>query len=236
MKKKILLAVLGALFPLTALAKIENSSEAGLVITSGNTETTSYNVKSSTKYLFEPNELQLSGSYLEAKQKGVLSAEYWRIELRYERELTPKWSGLLAQAAEGNIFAGYQQRYNSDVGGKYYFHKEKKELIWFAEAGYRFTREHANSGIWKSFQKGRIFSEAEKYWGPTTSTKLWVEYLPNFTLHEAWQLNGELSISSALSDVFSVKTAYLVKYSNLPATSTALKRDTTFTTSLVAKF
>jgi len=63
---------------------------------------------------------------------------------------------------------------------------------------------------------------------------LWVEYLPNLDESEDYSLNGEASINAAIDNTFSVKTAYLVKYDNVPAAE--YRTDSLFSTSLIAKF
>ncbi len=234
MRKFIFLAL--ALIGNTARAEFKNESEAGIVVTEGNSVTRSYNVKNISQYLFDKNTFRFDGNYLQAKQKGVLSAENWLLALRYERALNEKLSAFLAQSLESDVFAGYRQRYNTDLGAKYFFYKLEKNITWFAEGGYRYTRENSIAGVSKSFQKARLYTEVEKFWTESTSTKLWVEYVPNFTVSDAWLLNSEASVSSALSNVFSVKSAYLVKYNHAPTVASAVKTDTQFTTSLVAKF
>lgn len=231
-----IIAVLVFLFSGAAFAEFKNESEAGVVITSGNSRTNTYNAKTITQYLFDKNTLRLEASYLQAKQSGVLSAENWLLGLRYERELSEKLSVFLGQSVESDPFAGFLQRYNSDLGAKYYLYKLEKNFVWFAEGGYRFTRENSTGGVHQNFQKARFYTEAEKFWSEATSTKLWVEYIPNFTVSQAWLLNGEASVASALNSTFSVKTAYLVRYNNRPPVAKADKTDTTFTTALVAKF
>ena len=222
--------------PIAAHAEWKNESQAGIVITGGNSRTQSLNLKSESQYSFTKNTFRFDANYLQAKQSGVKSAESWMLGLRYERAFRETLSGFLAQSVEGDRFAGILQRYNTDVGAKQYLYKRPKDFEWFLEGGYRFTSEHSSDGIKQNFQKGRLYTEAEKFWASATSTKLWLEYIPNFTRSQAWLFNGEVSASSALNSIFSVKTAYLVKYNNEPPVASAMKTDTAFTTSLVAKF
>ncbi|MGZ3712440.1 MAG: DUF481 domain-containing protein [Bdellovibrionota bacterium] len=222
-------------FSVSARADWKSDNEAGVVVTTGNSTTQSLNAKTTTDRTFAKNLLRLQGSYLRAKQSGVLSALTWSLGFRYERELSEKFSVFAGQSVEGDRFAGILQRYNTDLGGKYFFYKLPKDFIWFAEAGYRYTKEHTATYS-KGFQKARLYSEAEKNWTDSTSTKLWVEYIPNFTVSQAWLFNSEPSLSSAVSTYFSIKTAHLVKYSNAPVSAALKKTDAAFTTALVAKF
>ena len=155
--------------------------------------------------------------------------------LRYERELTERFAVFVAQNMESDVFAGYIQKYSSDVGGKYHIFKTEEQK-WFVEAGYRFTRENRLNGQHLNFNYGRVYTEAERQWNKSFSTKLWVECLPNFTVSEDWQINTEASITAMLNEIFSIKTAYLLRFDNQPAPGATRKTDSTFTTSLVAKF
>ena len=219
-----------------AFAEFKNQSEAGVVLTGGNAKTQSWNIQSTSHYKLDKNAFRLKGSYLAAKQRDVESAEKWNLELRYERELDADLNGFLAQSVDGDKFAGILQRYNTDLGAKYFLIKKENDLNWLVEAGYRFTHEHNTSGVIQDFQKARVYTEVEKYWAATTSTKFSAEYIPNFTFADGWLLNSEASVTSALSTTLSVKTSYLINYNNSPSVLTAGRTDTTFTTSLVAKF
>jgi len=230
-----LLIGLFLLAPLFARADFTNDAELGVIVTNGNSKTQSLSVKNQSRYTWVKNVMQFNLLGLRAENRDVLSAKNWALALRYERELSPEFNGFAAQSAEGDRFNGIRQRFNSDLGGKFYFDKREKDFLWFAEAGYRFTKENSTANVQNNFQKLRLYSEAEKYWSPTVSTKLWAEYLPNLSLSEGWLLNSEASVAAALNATFAVKTAYLLRYNNLPPVA-AGKSDTGFTTSLVAKF
>lgn len=217
-------------------AEWDNETEAGLVLANGNSHSETYSAKSKTEYSTGPETYSLSGNFLSAKAKDVKSAESWLVQLRYEHAYTDHLSGFLSQGVEGDRFAGILQRYNSDIGAKYYFYAIEGDVTWFGEFGYRFTREHRTTEAWESLHKARLYTEFEKYWSEAVSSKLWVEYIPTLTRFRNWLLNTELSLSSELSTVLSIKSAILLRYNNTPALATTQKSDTTFTTALVAKF
>jgi putative salt-induced outer membrane protein len=230
------LLVVGLAFSLPANAALKNESEAGVVVTNGNSRTQSYSVKNKSTYTFEQNSVVFSGNWLTATNQGVQSAESWMLALRYERSLSEKTSLFLQQSVEGDKFAGVLQRYNSDLGVKQYFYKTEKDFLWFAEGGYRFTKENTSKGTKENFHKARLYTEAEKFFNESVSSKLWIEFIPNFTLTRSWLLNSELSLSAAMNAVFALKAGILLRYNNLPPVATAQKADTTFTTALTAKF
>ena len=216
-------------------SKFSNESEAGVVITGGNTKTQSQNYKQQNAYEWSVNQFKFNGQYMRTVSKGIESARNWSLGIRYERILTEAFTGFVAQSVEGDVYAGILQRYNTDLGAKYYFIKQE-DLNWLGELGYRFTAENRIVAPNKQSQFIRAYTEATKDWNKTVNSKLWIEYLPNFTDSKAFFLNTELSLTSLMTQILSLKTAYLIKYANLPAPGTEAKTDTTFTMSLVAKF
>jgi putative salt-induced outer membrane protein len=209
-------------------------SQAGVVVTSGNTDTSTLSFGDETGYRFSENLARLKAAYLYQKSAGVVSGKSWSLGLRYERVLTEKLSAFLGETAEGDLFSGVRQRYSTDLGGKYQLVKEDL-FSWFAELGYRYTRENLLT-VSRSLNYARLYTELEKKFSATVSAKYWIEYLPNFTDSTDWQLNTELSLSAALSSIFSVKSAYQIKYDNEVNAPGLVKTDRVLTTSLVAKF
>lgn len=212
-----------------------HESEASVVTTTGNTETQTYSLKETTSYKFEKNIIENKASYLLQKDSGDKKAENWLISLRYEREITEKISGFVMQTVDSDKFASIYRRYSTDIGGKYFFVKEDAQTL-FAELGYRYSYEdYLSPKENDDVHFGRLYVEGNKKWTQTLSTKAWVEFLPNFTESDDYRLNAEPSASVMLSEIFSLKLAYLMKYrGNPPAGVEDL--DTVYTTAIVAKF
>jgi putative salt-induced outer membrane protein YdiY len=219
-----------------ARAELHNESEVGVVITSGNTRTQSLSFKQQNRYDWLKNAFAFNGSFLQTKNAGVLTAKRWDLQLRYERKVEDDLSLLLAQGVQSDRFAGYLQRLNTDFGPRYVVLREQDVLEWAAELTYRFSREIKVTGVRDYRQQGRIFTEVKRNWSATASSRFWVEFIPSFRNLADWELRSEISTSAAFNSIFSMKAAYLLKYDNVPATAAALKRDTEFTTALVAKF
>jgi putative salt-induced outer membrane protein len=231
-------ALIALLLTLPAMAQAHWSTdgEAGIVNTTGNSRAQSYSLKDKTGWTLGKDTYSVMGNYLESQSNGVQTAKNFLLGIRYERALSDVLSAFLAQDVMGDQFAGILQRYNTDLGLKYFFAKREKDLIVSTEGGYRYTSEHTTTNQTNSYQKARLYAEGEKYWSPTVSTKLWAEYVPNFTVSTNWLFNTEASVSAALNSVFSLKTAYLVKYNHAPPVVTAVKTDTVLTTAIGAKF
>lgn len=239
--KNLILAVL-ILIPAAAVADEAPSawsheSEAAIVTVGGNTKSESYSAKQKTTYKKEENSYTLAGRYLQSKAASVETARSWDASLRYERELTGHWSAFVQQGAESDPYAGYVQRDSTDLGAKYYFIKNEKVENLFAEAGVRSTTTiPPGAAASESTNGGRLFVQYDKQATEAVFVKFWVEYIPDFKTPEAWLLNYEPSMSVMMSEIFSLKVSYLVKHHDLRASPADEKDDTTFTTSLVAKF
>jgi putative salt-induced outer membrane protein len=225
------------MLPAAAKADWKNTTEGGVVVANGNSRSQSFTVKDENNYTWDDdkNTFNFKGSFLQTKALGVLNAKRWDAALRYERAITERLSLFLGQGVESDRFAGFMQRYNTDVGPKYIFVKDEN-FTWNGELGYRYSRERRLDSSEISKNQVRIYTELNKQWNDATSTKYWVEYLPNFSNSNDWLLNSELSTSAAITTILAIKAAFLVKYDNTPAPTAGTKTDSLFTTSLVAKY
>lgn len=234
--KLILLIVLSfSSLPLYSAAEFDNETEVGIAAANGNTRTETYNVKQTSQYKNVKDVFGLKSRYLNATSAGEETARYFLISLRYEKEVSSRL-GLFAQETyENDRFAGIDRRYGTDVGGRYHF-IEGEPTKFFSELGYRYFHEDRLDGSQAYSNYGRLYSEWEQKWQKTLSTKLWFEYLPNFTEHKDWQFNSEVSLTTILSEVFSLKSAFLLRRDASPAPGVRYKNDTLITTAVVAKF
>ena len=214
------------------------SSEASAVVISGNSNNETYSAKTENTYFFTANDLmKIFGKYVRATSGGTENAKAWEAGLRYERILTKDlFSIFLQQKAEHDPYNGvFIQRDSIDLGGKYTFFKDDS-FNWIAELGYEYTKTHIATEI--APETGgfvRAFTEASYKFSPTASAKLWVEYIAPLKSADYSRANTELSVSATLTDMFSLKTGFLLNHNE--ATAAPLKKDTTtWTTALVAKY
>lgn len=222
------------LFAQENLSSLSNESEVSVVSVNGNTQSESYSAKQKITYKIESDIFTVFGRYLQTKTGSTETGKQWEASLRYERELGEKWAAFLQHGAESNFYAGFVQRDNSDIGGKYYFIKSDAENL-FSEAGVRYTKYF--DGTTSSYSNsGRVYLEYSKKFNDSVVGKFWAEYLPNFKDSDAYLVNYEPSISVMMNQIFSLKAAYLVKTHNKTISPTDKRDDTTFTTSIVAKF
>lgn len=212
----------------------QNESDAGIILNAGNSESQSLSFKQANVLRWNSNLFRLNGKYSKNSSKGIDTARYWLLSLRYERQLSDKLSAFLVQGIESDIFAGIMQRYNTDVGLKYTL-LEGDTWDWILESGFRHTIENREAGQ-KVQEFFRFFSEFRHQWTSTLSTSLWLEYLPNLTILEDYFLNTEVSSKVAINAFLGAKVSYLVRYRKIPALPATQNVDTQFVTALEAKF
>lgn len=234
--RKSLLTLVLSLSAISSMAQFASEDELSMITTSGNSELKTYAAKSNNTYKFEKNALGLKGSYTYGESDSVRTTEKWDGQLRFDHQLLEKLNVFAAELVEANRFAGFSRRYNSDLGLKYLVLKDDKNSLSF-EVSYRYSLEEntSNAIADKKDSKSRIYSEVEKILNENVTGKLWLEYLPNFTESEDYQINFEPSLSVSLSKIFSLKTSYLWKYDHEPVAGKKT-HDTTYTTSIIAKF
>ena len=222
-------------FSLLADAKLDNETEVGIAAANGNTQTETYNFKQTTQYKNVKDVFGLKSRYLNATSEGEETARYFLLSLRYEKEVSSRL-GLFAQETfEKDRFANIDQRFGTDIGGRYHF-IETDPTKFFSELGYRYFHEDRLDGSQAYSNYGRLYTEWENKWRETFSTKIWIEYLPNFTEQKDWQFNSELSLTAILTEIFSLKSSFLLRRDNSPAPGVKYKNDTLLTTAIVAKF
>jgi hypothetical protein len=224
-----------AMFSMMAAAQLKNESELGIASANGNTKTQTYNFKQANDYKVDKNEYGFRSRYLDSKANEQRTARYFMASLKMARETGTHTNIFIGETYEKDRFAGIEERFISDLGGKYRFLESDTTKL-FSELGYRYMHEDRldGSSVYSSYI--RIYTEWERKWNANFSSKYWVELLPNLTEDEDWQANSEISFSAILSEVFSLKTGILLRHDNLPAPGIVHKTDTLFTTSLVAKF
>ena len=225
-----------ALLSTPLFASYTNESELGILVAKGNSNSESYSAKETVSKIWkDQNSLKFSGRYLQTKTSDIENARYWMTGLRYDYLLSSQLSLFLGELLESDKYAGYNQKYNTDIGAKYAIIKEPKFTL-SSELGYRYTIENQMTGTQNKLHYIRAYTEATKTLSEGLSAKLWFEYLPNFTVGSDYQMNSEFSISASLNNIFSLKTGYLLRYDNLPNLGIMAKTDSLLTTSLVAKF
>ncbi len=225
-----------------------HESSISIVQTGGNSTAETYNVATDNTYKPGTRDYHLYGNYtlsyaddpdVEDSPKEE-TARNWKAGGDITQDLTKKLGATLGQNYEGNTYAGYKQKDNSDIGLKYQFFKTDKVKL-STEVSYRYTvekrteRDDDGRDVFY-FQKGNITVNYSQKLNDQVSYKFWVQYLPNFTESEDYQVNFEPSITVTMSDILSLRVSYKGQYDNKLNPGVEEYLDHTTTTALVAKF
>ncbi len=248
---KLIVLALVAAFSLSASAQWKNESALSVIKTGGNTRLETYDfntkhVKKSGNQTYTLGGHYILGTTENRDSSGnfndntVETARNWDVFGRFGQDLSSKFSIFAGIQFEGNQFAGFNQRNNYDLGGKYKFVATDK-VNSFATLAYRYTTEQLlmrNTDGDTVFNDNKVaaFYQFDKIVREGFSYKVWAEYVYNFTRTEDFLFNIEPSVALAMNDTFSIKVAYKAMYDNQPATEGFEQWDTQFTTSLLARF
>lgn len=212
-----------------------NESSLSIVASNGNSRNQTFNIAQKNGYRFEANTLKTEIAYLRSRSADTESALNWGAGLRYERLVSQHTGAYVGQGVFSDRYAGIDLRYNSDIGVRYIL-INNDTLNWALETGYRYMSEHRVTppDVFESL--GRLYTEAGWKFSETSSTRYWIEYLPNITRPEGYMVNTEISLNTFLTSILSLKVAYLVKFNNAPPPEATTKYDTLVSTALVANF
>lgn len=236
MKMKSYIALALMALQLNALADFKSEDEATIISTSGNSDVKTYALKSDNSYTLNSNTIGLKGKYSYGESEKIRNTENWEAQLNFGHALNDSISLVAAEIIEANRFAGFSRRYNTDLGVKYSFLKSDTATA-LMSVGYRYSVEKNidESIADKKDSKAKLYLEGSKQINKAVFAKLWVEYIPNFSESEDYLINFEPSLSVVMSELLSLKMAYLWNYDHEPALGSAA-HDTKYTTSIIAKF
>ncbi|MEK2689289.1 DUF481 domain-containing protein [Bdellovibrio sp. GT3] len=212
----------------------KGEAEAGAIMVTGNSNSENWAAKGKAAYQQDKNIYSMFGQYIRTEANDVESTKNWNFGVRYDREFTDYLGMFVSQKYESDPYAGYVQRDSTDIGLKYWLVKGDS-FNWSTEAGYRYSKQQ-NVGTGTTYdQLIRLYTEINTAIDKEFSFRYWIEYLPNMTNPDRYQVNTEASINAMLNSMFSLKLAYLLQYQNEPAPPGEYNTTTT-TLNLVAKY
>lgn len=228
--------------------KFSHESSLSVVQTGGNAVSESYSFDTTNIFTTEPREYKFYGNYVlsyadDPEVQGIdtqETARNWQVGAATVFKIVEKVGINTGIMFEGNEFAGIKQRENLDLGTKYQINESDK-LKSYVQVGYRYviekrvSRDENNEDVFY-FNKANVYYQIEQQLNENVSYKFWVQYLPNFTEGDDYQINFEPSMSVVMSTNLSLKVAYKGQYDNELNPGVEEYLDHTTTTSLVAKF
>lgn len=223
-----------ALISSSAYADISNESELSLVNTSGNSNVENYIAKTKLTIPFATNALNLGGHYSYATADKVINSRNWDIFAGFDHNLSEKIDLTFKETVEGNKFAGIKVRYNSDLGIKVNLYQTESNKI-DSQIAYRYTVEKDNQKNLEHYNKGLLAIGHTYEHSKNLKLASGIEYIPNFSTSEDWQIKANASLFNSINSTFSLKLSYEWVKDNLPNNGST-SYDRKFTTGLIAKF
>lgn len=217
----------------------ENSAEASLLVTSGNTDLSTIGLGILSIYRPDPWTVKGKGNALSGKSNGVKTAESYELGLRGERKLSEPLSVYVSTSYLKNEFAGFKDRFGGEAGVAYDVFTEGEHSL-KSELGIGLLKENLISGPGgtsrgdRSFANGRLGLDYK--WKFSTSAELGntLSLMDNFQTTQDWRLSNITSLTALLTDLLSLKLSFKVDYLNQPVAPK--KTDTTTSVALIAKF
>ena len=213
-----------------------DQAELSFVKTTGNTDTTSLSGKNRVSYRFLPRATgtwTIGGLYSE--DRGVTTAEKYATELRLDYLYTERAYAYALAGWNKDRFSGIDQRYYGGVGVGYKVLDGPKHFL-AGEAGLNYTEENYTDNTDSGFLTGRAFGKYEYAITKKNRLSQSAEYLYDFSDSSHFKVNAETAVLAALTDTFSLKAAYNVRYDHKPVPADLKNTDTALTVALVANF
>jgi putative salt-induced outer membrane protein len=213
--------------------KLEDTAELSYVQTSGNTDIVTFSGKNKLVYHFLE---RWAGTWnvgaLFSEVDGEDTAERYYTDLRLDFKATEHlfYYGLGGWLRDE--FAGFENRYFGGLGAGYHFLTGDKHFL-SAEAGLNYASEEYIDGTEEDFYEGRIFGNYTYALNPKTKFSQDLEYLDNFDDSAKYKIKSVSSVTTMLTDQFSLKLAYEIFYNNEPTPDTLETTDTIFSAALV---
>lgn len=215
---------------------LQGSFSAGLALTTGNTDTSNFNLGFNMVYDPKAHSLfRADAFYLRSANDGLATTDKAGASLRYEYKLTERFYAFAQLGYQRDRFKNVTYLITPMVGGGYYAVKKKDlELTLDASVGAAFEKDSGfdatSSGAF-SLGQGFVWKLLPTTTFTEKATGLWKT---NDT--SDWFYHFEMGLAASLIKNFELKVAYLVDYKNQPNPPTLKKTDTVLIAAIVYKF
>jgi putative salt-induced outer membrane protein YdiY len=222
------------LLSFSACAQFSNQSELGLTMIRGNSVQNTLNLKTNNKFSFGKWATKLGASFNYGSAKKVVNTMNLNVQASLDRSLSENLDAFIATNRERNKFAGVIYKFATQGGIRYTFFKEEDSSLIGEFGGSRLIEKNIGKDSEVSYL-ARLAWLYEYKFNTSATVNLMTELLPNFTNRDNYFANAELSLTSMISETFSLKVSHLYNYRYLPP-SGKLKEDQKTMASIVAKF
>lgn len=215
---------------------LQGSFSAGLALTTGNSDTSSFNLGFNLVYDPKAHSLfKADAFYLHSGNDGVATSDKAAARLRYEYKVTERAYAFLQLGYNRDRFMNMTYLITPMVGAGYSVVKEKTLDVTLEgsiggafekDGGYDATSSGAFAvaqGLAWKISPGATFTErASGLWKTSDTSDCFYHF--------------EVGLAASLVKSFELKLTYLVDYRNLPNPPTKEKTDTTLIFAIVYKF
>lgn len=210
------------------------SAELSVLRTSGNTQVRTLGLGIESTYRPKPWIFNGKASALSGANAGVTNAEAYTAELRGERKLSDTWGAFVRAGFLANRFAGFDRRFNGELGASYAFLDTEKHKL-TAEVGGGANNEARTDGTNQTFATARLGVEYKWKFSPSAEFGNSFSVLENLQELADWRLVNIASLSATLTELLSLKVSFRIDHLNRPVAG-KLATDTATTVALVAKW
>jgi putative salt-induced outer membrane protein len=216
--------------------KWEDTAELSYVQTGGNTDVLTFSGNNSLKYTFSESWTSTwDVGLLYGKTDGDKNAERYYTDLRTDYKASDRLYYYALGGWLKDPFAGIDERFYLGPGAGYKILTGKTHFL-STEASLNYATETYTDESDGDFMEGRFLGKYEYVFNPKTKFTQKGEYLHNFDDSEKYRVNTVSSLTTQLTDMFSLKVKYEVKYQNKPSPETLENTDTLFSVALVVNF
>ncbi len=226
----------GATFAEEQEKKWEDSAELSYVQTGGNTDVMTFSGNNTLKYNFSEkwaSTWKLGALYGETD--GENNAERYYTDIQTDYNASDTLFYYLKAGWLKDKFAGIDSRVYLGPGAGYKFLKGDRQFL-SAEAGLNYATESYTDDTDSDFLEGRVLGKYEFVFNSKTKFTQTAEYLHNFDNSEKYRINTLTGLVTQLTDMFSLKISYEIKFQNEPSPETLDQTDTLFSVALVVNF
>lgn len=214
-----------------------DEAELALVVTAGNSETTTFGFKNRLSHIWENAELHFDAGGLRTETSTItrtpvgtsiddftveesrvseLTAENYFARAKYDRNIRPRVFLFGTGGWERNPFAGIQNRYMGagGIGNIWY---DRDAMRWRTDYGISITREEGTTGSSDTFAGLRLSSDfMRKLVSSTTLTNLTIA---NQNLEESgdFRLDSLTALAVSMTELLAIKLSLQFLFDNTPA-------------------
>lgn len=230
------ICVMGVYSVQAAEKKWQDEAELSFVDTGGNTDTTSLSAKNKLVYQFSPKVVGTwKAATLYGETDGEKTAERYSTELRADYLFTDRFYAAGTAGWEKNKFEDLDARYYGGPTLGYKILTGPKHLL-NVEGGVNYVFDKYADADDEDYAEGCLLGNYTYAFSEKSKFKQEMRSCIDLEETENYTIRSETALITSLTDKFSLKTGYEVKYDNQPASDDVEKTDTFLSVTLVVNF